>query len=378
MDVIIIDTAATPELYLCTLAFLTLSASHDIIIANVEGKGVTKKMRLLDLIKKNLNERAREELNEIKILPVAFATRALDRWIETAKINGRAVRVEKKKTMSKVIRVLYTYLYESATGQVSPSMRTIAFAINQELEEPNNLLDSTAVIKTKEKAIHKTVMSVQRAVVTMQELGLITVHQYYTSDSHEESNKLACFFYEIAPISKFCPQYADSTLDKNYRPTSAVIIYERKLSKCKRKKLKNYNRATRKITKEMIEEKKRIKELQEERKAHRIEMEIERRKSKIKKEIADKQAAVWAEQARRRDLIVKADRFRELIRIEKDYQKRLSIDPNAERYWYDPKSDPVNRSKEAHEKRLMALNELAEKIRKKDREQENKLNSQTA
>lgn len=330
------------------------------------GKDTIKKMRLLDLIKKNLNERAREELNEIKTLPVAFATKALERWIDNAKINGRAVRIEKKNTMNKVIRVLYTYLHESATGQVSPSMRTIAFAINQELEEPNKMLDSTAVIKTKEKAIHKTVMSVQRAIVTMQELGLITVHQYYTSDSHEESNKLACFFYEIAPLSKFCPEYADSTLDKNYRPTSAVRIYERKLSKCSKKNEKNYNRATRKVTKEMLEERKRISELQEARRINRMEMEIERRKDRAKKEIFERQMAIWNEEARVAKIRSKVRRIIEKIEFEREYQERLALDPNAQRYWFDPQANPFKDSEASREERRESLKELYSILRKKE------------
>lgn len=331
-------------------------------------------MRLLDLIKKNLNERARQELNEIEMLPVAFAANALDRWIGTAKINGRAVRIEKRKTMSKVIRVLYTYLYESTTGQVSPSMRTIAFAINEELEEPNNALDSTATIKIKERAIHKTVMSVQRAVVTLQELGLVTIHQYYTSDAHEESNKLASFFYEITPISKFCPQYADSTLDKNYRPTSAVKIYERKLSKNKKKGPKNYNRATIKVTKEMIEKREKIKDLQESRRLMRIEKEIERRKDKIKKEIEDREAAKRAEDDRIDELMAKARRLRREMEIEKEYQDRLALDPNAKRHWHDPKANPFRNSTQTREERLKSIHELGKLIARRDMERE----SQTA
>lgn len=286
-------------------------------------------MRLIDLIREGFNDRTKKELCSVKTLPVAIAVRALDRCIEGMKINDRTIRIERRTAMSNVLKVLYTYLLESEACQVSPSMRTIAFRVNEELEEPNMLLDSTSTVKAKEKAIHATVMSVQRAVSTLQQLNIITVHQYYSNDSHEASDKLACFFYQLTPLSKFAVQYANTTLDKNYKPTSAVKKQERRVNKYKTPTPTNYHKVSHKVTKEMLKERARIKKIQEMRKQRRAELVVERKNKKIVDQILAREAVEFeissAKYAKARAIEAKklaAER-------EAAFQKRLKKDPTA-------------------------------------------------
>lgn len=172
--------------------------------------------RLIDILRKGHNNQTRDELLMVRYFAVKTAIKELKRCIEDTTRNGKRIRKERQAVMVKVLEVFYTYLHKSKTGQVNPSMRTIALLVNPNLQKPNRL-DTPAQVKAKEKAIHATEMSVQRAIQTLQEIGMITVHQYYTDLKHFESNKNACFFYQLTPLSCYSRLYLDTREDKNGR-----------------------------------------------------------------------------------------------------------------------------------------------------------------
>lgn len=179
-------------------------------------KAEKKYNRLIDVVRQGYNNQTRDELLMVRYFSVKTAIKELSRCIADATRNGRRIRKERQVVMVKVLEVLYTYLYKSKTGQVNPSMRTLAFLINPELKKPNRH-DSPLEIKIKERAIHATEMSVQRAIQTLQEIGMITIHQYYIDNEHFLSKKNACFFYELTPLSCYSRLYLDTREDKNGR-----------------------------------------------------------------------------------------------------------------------------------------------------------------
>lgn len=183
--------------------------------------------RLIDVMKKGYNNQTRNELLMVRYFSVKTAIKELTRCIADATRNGKRIRKERQAVMVKVLEVFYTYLYKSKTGQVNPSMRTLAFLINPELKKPNRH-DSPLEIKMKERAIHATEMSVQRAVQTLQEIGMIKIHQYYIDNDHFLSKKNACFFYELTPLSCYSRLYIDTREDKYGRriePKKNVDVY---------------------------------------------------------------------------------------------------------------------------------------------------------
>lgn len=172
--------------------------------------------RLIDVVRKGYNNQTRDELLMVRYFSVKTAIKELARCLADTTRNGKRIRKERQTSMLKVLEVLYTYLYKSKTGQVNPSMRTLAFLVNPELKKPHRH-DTELEIKMKERAIHATEMSVQRAIKTLQEIGMITVHQYYVDNEHFLSKKNACFFYELTPLSHYSRLYLDTREDKNGR-----------------------------------------------------------------------------------------------------------------------------------------------------------------
>lgn len=181
--------------------------------------------RLIDVMRKGYNNQTRKELLMFRYFSVKTAIKELKRCIEDTKRNGKRIRKERQMVMVQVLEVFYTYLYKSKTGQVNPSMRTLAFLVNPGLEKPNRL-DTPIMAKAKERAIHATEMSVQRAIHTLQEIGMITVHQYYIDTNHFESKKNACFFYELTPLSCYSRLYLDTREDKNGRRFVSNAVVE--------------------------------------------------------------------------------------------------------------------------------------------------------
>jgi len=188
--------------------------------------------RLIDVMRKGYNNRTRQELLLFRFFAVKTAIKELKRCIADTTRNGKRIRKERQIVMVKVLEVFYTYLHKSKTGQVNPSMRTLAFLVNPDLKKPNRL-DTVSEVKAKERAIHATEMSVQRAIQTLQEIGMITVHQYYTDVEHFESKRNACFFYELTPLSCYSRLYLDTREDKNGRrfvSNVAVVVPGRSTS----------------------------------------------------------------------------------------------------------------------------------------------------
>lgn len=177
--------------------------------------------RLIDVIKKGYNNQTRDELLMVRYFSVKTAIKELTRCLADTTRNGKRIRKERQIVMIKVLEVFYTYLYKSKTGQVNPSMRTLALLINPELKKPNRH-DTELEIKIKERAIHATEMSVQRAIQTLQEIGMITIHQYYIDNDHFLSKKHACFFYELTPLSCYSRLYLDTREDKYGRRIETV------------------------------------------------------------------------------------------------------------------------------------------------------------
>lgn len=170
---------------------------------------MTKKLynNLYDLMLMNLNMRAMAEIKKRKYKAVKTAIAYMTDVINDAKVNGKKIKRQRREMMIDVLGVLYTYLYNSDFGQVSPSLRTIAQKVDPTLEVPSET-DDKFTAKIKERAMHKVVMSVQRAVHTLKEIGVIKIHEYYVDEAHYNSNKNACFFYEITPISTYFPRFA--------------------------------------------------------------------------------------------------------------------------------------------------------------------------
>lgn len=177
------------------------------------GKEKKVYIRLIDIIRKGYNNQTRNELLMVRYFSVKTAIKELSRCIEDTKRNGKTIRKQRRETMIKVLEVFYTYLYKSESGQVNPSMRTLAFLINPNLQYPIPS-DDPFQAKAKERLIHATEMSVQRAIQTLQEIGMITVHKYYIDEAHFMSKKNPCFFYELTPLSNYSRLYLDTRADK--------------------------------------------------------------------------------------------------------------------------------------------------------------------
>lgn len=163
-------------------------------------------INLYDLMLCNFNAQSMSEIKKRKYRPVQVALEHMERFIFTARIDGKQIRRQRRERMLDVLGVLYTYLYNSDYGQVSPSLRTIAYKIDPTLV-PVQDQDDAFMKKTKERALHKVVMSVQRAIHTLEALKILTIHEYYVDEDHYLSHKHPCFFYELTPLTTFFPDY---------------------------------------------------------------------------------------------------------------------------------------------------------------------------
>ena len=167
---------------------------------------------LISILRCGYNNATRKELKSVRYFAVNAAMKEMTRYITDYKRNGRAIRKQRREVMLQVLNVFYTYLAKSETGQVCPSMRTIAFMINPNLVQPT-AMDSVSEAKEKERAIHATEMAVQRAIHTLEEINVIKIHSYYVNEEHAQSLKNPCYFYELMPLSNFSRKYEISTVD---------------------------------------------------------------------------------------------------------------------------------------------------------------------
>lgn len=171
-----------------------------------------REMTLNEINSLGLNIQAHQELVSIKENAVDTAMNYIDEFIQGLKYpNGRRIRSERRNSMSKVIRILYDYLIKGETTECSPSMRTIAYAVDPNLERICDR-DTTEDIKCKEKAISSTLMLVQRTIQVLKEFGMIRIHTYRAetnrNDDPENPNwNNPNFYYEIVPVSVFCSAF---------------------------------------------------------------------------------------------------------------------------------------------------------------------------
>jgi hypothetical protein len=164
---------------------------------------------IIDLNKLQLNIKTVDEFSAVK----GGTNTALDfvkSYISNLRhSNGRKVRSERKESMAKVIEVLYRYLnlnpFSESYGECSPSMRTIARAIDPSLQTVCET-DSEIVKRRKEKALHKVVMYVQRSIQMLKEFGIIKTHEY-RAETNQDVDRNPNFYYEIIPVSFLCPKF---------------------------------------------------------------------------------------------------------------------------------------------------------------------------
>lgn len=189
-----------------------------------------QEMTLNEMNSLGLNNQAYEELISIKENAVDTVMDYIDNFIQGLRYpNGRKVRSERRNSMINVIRVLYDYLIKGGTSECAPSMRTIAQAIDPNLERI--CVDDTAEeIKCKEKAMSSTLMLVQRTVQVLKEFGMIRIHTYRAetnrNDDPENPNwNNPNFYYEIVPVSSFCAAFRSflSTCKKAIKKLTDIV-----------------------------------------------------------------------------------------------------------------------------------------------------------
>ena len=148
---------------------------------------------LYDLLKQGLNNKTKYEFC-MYYTSVDLLIEDLD--LANMATNGKKIRKERVEVMTQILKLFYLNLNKTSNNQVCPSMKTIAFYVNPNLKAINRF-DPEFVVKQKSKMIHATVMRVQRAIMTLQQNGLIKIHKYFISKNHFESKKAPCYFYEL-------------------------------------------------------------------------------------------------------------------------------------------------------------------------------------
>jgi hypothetical protein len=160
----------------------------------------------------NLNANVAKEFTSIKG-GVSTALDCIKEYIEKLRYkNGRRIRAERRESMLKVLKVLYYYLKTDDSdainfGECTPSMRTIAFNINPDIEMIQEI-DTPAEIKRKEKIMSNTLMLVQRSIETLREFGIIVAHSYRAETNRNDNplipnKRLPNFYYELVSVSNF-------------------------------------------------------------------------------------------------------------------------------------------------------------------------------
>lgn len=119
--------------------------------------------------------------------------------------DGRKVRKERLSAMVNVLRVLYDHASFCRRGECTPSMKRIAYLIDPLLKP--KLLDSSRTLKSKDRALGNMMMVIQRAVVMLEDFGFIQIHTY-RSATNQDPLSHANFYYELTPVSSFCPDFA--------------------------------------------------------------------------------------------------------------------------------------------------------------------------
>lgn len=166
-----------------------------------------------------LNKQTAEEFNSLKNNAIDLAIENLEELIDNLRYkNGRKIRLERRISMIKVLRVLYLYLKTDDKssenyGECSPSMRLIAYNIEPSLEQIEEK-DSKAEIKRKEKELSRVLMYVQRTIKVLEQFGIIKTHVYRSesnrNDDPENYNvKNPNFYYELVPVSSLCKKFAE-------------------------------------------------------------------------------------------------------------------------------------------------------------------------
>lgn len=177
-----------------------------------------------------LNAQAYQEFVSIKEDTVDTVMNYVEEFIEGLRYpTGRKIRSERRNSMVKVIRILYDYLLKGGTEECAPSMRTIACAIEPNLERIC-VNDTAEEIKRKEKAMSSTLMLVQRTVQVLKDFGIIRVHTYRAetnrNDDPENPNwNNPNFYYEIVPVSSFCSAFRRflSTCNKAVKKLTDIV-----------------------------------------------------------------------------------------------------------------------------------------------------------
>ena len=160
---------------------------------------------LFELLRLGLNNKTKYELTY-------FKNNAINKAVKEAiiYINSFKIRKERREMMISILKLFYEFLYVSETNQVCPSMKTIAFKINPKLQN--------------QKEIHATIMRIQRAIKTLEEIDLIKIHKYYIGEEHFKSKKAPCFFYELKTLSSFSNKYRNLK-DKTIKNTNDKLSY---------------------------------------------------------------------------------------------------------------------------------------------------------
>jgi hypothetical protein len=187
-------------------------------------------MTLAEINSLGLNDQAYQELISIKENAVDTVMNYVDEFIQGLRYpSGRKIRSERRNSMSKVIRILYDYLIKGDTADCAPAMRTIAYAIDPNLERicDNDTIES---IRSKEKAMSPILMLVQRTIQVLKDFGLIRIHTYRAetnrNDDPDNPNwNNPNFYYEIVPVSVFCSAFRHflSTCKKAIKKISDIV-----------------------------------------------------------------------------------------------------------------------------------------------------------
>lgn len=173
----------------------------------MEKKNFATELTIKDINNKQLNK---DICMDFIILGHDYLTKVepyLDNLMINAKYeNGRKVRLERRESMSKVLKILYSYVNLDTTsekfGECSPSFRTLAYKYDPTLEKPSKE-DTPKIAKQKERRLMTVVMLIQRTVYLLAELGFIKIHEYRADTNKykgEDTYKNPNFFYQLVPL----------------------------------------------------------------------------------------------------------------------------------------------------------------------------------